>query len=601
MKKEKKQSRGILWKVFLIIFAVIFFAVMELGKHTVLGWVLTAVLVAAFAFAASGLQKQEKRRKGKFFLAWIALFILFAAVMAVSWPPVKAVPAVSHKNPEKSAVVRVAQGDVQGVKTKDSAVEVFTGIPYAAPPVGDLRWKEPQPAASWEGVFSADHFAPMSMQTTNLPIYDSLARIIGFHDYKFFDFSDNYRTPVSEDSLYLNIWRPEGAKAGDRLPVMVYIHGGSLQTGQPWYADYRGEGLAREGMIVVNMGYRLGIFGFFADEELAAESPNKTTGNYGLLDQIAALKWVQTNIAAFGGDPGNVTVSGESAGSACVSALCTSPLAKGLFRRVLMESSTVSAPKPAHSFRLLDDAFKAAKATKERFGAKSIADLRALPAEKIVGELNTHHHITVDGYVLAETPYESYRKGIHNEEAQLHGFNREESAPFIMFSQASLKNYESRVRGYYKTYAEDVLKLFPSETNTQAKKNWADIYSVALFDYGHYCLQRQALANGIPSYTYYFTKDNGYLGTWHSGEEVYFYGNIPEKSRVFDDEDRALSSVIVKYVVNYMKTGDPNGSGLPSWSGNDPSKIMEFGKEQGMRNAPYLALYRIMDDMYGYR
>ena len=598
----KKQSRGILWKVFLAIFGLVFFAVMELGKHTILGWVLTAALIAGFAlFAKNYLMKLTKHRKLVFFLSWLVLFFVFAVIMAVSWPPVKAVPAVSHKDPEKTAVVSVQQGDVQGVKTKDQAVEVFAGVPYAAPAVGELRWKEPQPAAKWEGVLAADTFAPMSMQTTNLPIYDSLARIIGFHDYKFFDFSDNYRAPVSEDSLYLNIWRPAGTKQGDKLPVMVYIHGGSLQTGQPWYADYSGEGLAREGMIVVNMGYRLGIFGFFADEELAAESPNKTTGNYGLLDQIAALKWVQQNIAAFGGDPGNVTLSGESAGSACVSALCTSPLAKGLFRRVLMESSTVSAMKPAHSFRLLDDAFKAAQATKERFGAKNIADLRALPAEDIVGELNTHHHITVDGYVLTETPYESYEKGIHNEEAQLHGFNREESGPFIMFSQASLKNYEDRIRGYFGQLADDVLRLYPAETDAQARKNWADIYSVALFDYGHYCLQRQALKLGIPSYTYYFTKDNGYLGTWHSGEEVYFYGNIPEKSAVFDDSDRALSSVIVKYVVNYMKTGDPNGSGLSEWIGDQPGMIMELGKEYGMTDAPYLKLYSIIGRLQGSR
>ncbi len=596
----KKQSRGILWRVFLAVFGLVFFAVMELGKHTILGWVLTALLIAGFALLAEKLSKIGKGRKGRFCLAWMALFVLFGAIVFVSWPPVKNVPAVSYKNPEKTQIVTVQQGQLQGVRTKDGAVDVFAGVPYAKPPVGDLRWKEPQPAEKWEGVLAADTFAPMSMQTQDLPIYSSLARIIGFHDYKFFDFSDNYRPPASEDSLYLNIWRPSGAKEGDKLPVLVYIHGGSLQAGQPWYADYSGEGLARQDVIVVNLGYRLGVFGFFADEELAAESPNHTTGNYGILDQIAALEWVQKNIAAFGGDPGNVTVSGESAGSACVSALCTSPLAKGLFRRVIMESSTVSAPQPAHSFRLLDAAFRAGKATKEKFGASSIADLRAIPAEKIVGELNTHHHMAVDGYFLTETPYESYKKGIHNEEAQLHGFNREESAPFILFSQANLKNYESRVRGYFKEYADDVLKKWPTNTNSAARKNWADIYSVIFFDYGHFCLQRQALANGIPSYTYYFTEDNGYLGTWHSGEEVYFYGNIPEKSGCFDDFDRALSEVIVRYITNYVKTGDPNGEGLGGWAGNDPYRIMEFGRITGMTGIPYLDLYVIMDKLTGF-
>ncbi len=599
--RKQKASKGILWKVFLAIFGLIFFAVMELGKHTVLGWVLTAVLIAAFAFAGSRLSKLEKGRKGRFFLSWIVLFVLFAGVVFLSWPPERRVPAVSHKNPDQTKIITVEQGQLRGVLTKDSKVEIFAGIPYAKPPVGELRWKEPVPADKWDGVLKADTFAPMSMQTRDLPIYSSLARIIGFHDYKFFDFTDNYREPASEDSLYLNIWRPAGSSAGDKLPVMVYIHGGSLQTGQPWYADYSGEGLAREGVIVVNMHYRLGVFGFFADEELAAESPNHTTGNYGLLDQILALKWVQSNIAAFGGDPSNVTVSGESAGSACVSALCTSPLAKGLFRRVLMESSTVSAPAPAHSFRLLDAAYRAAKATKEKFGAASIAELRAVPAEKIVGELSTHHHITVDGYVLKETPYESYAKGIHNEEAQLHGFNRDEAAPFIMFSQGSMKNYESRVRAYFKDQADAVLKLYPSATDAEARRNWTDLDSAILFTYGHYCLARQAKANSIPSYTYYFTKDNGYLGTWHSGEEVYFYGNIPEGSRLFDARDRELSAQIVKYVVNYMKTGDPNGSGLPAWTSGDPDRIMEFGVTTGMQTAPYLELYKAMDQLSGFK
>ena len=382
---------------------------------------------------------------------------------------------------------------------------------------------------------------------------------------------------------------------------MIYVHGGSLQTGQPWYQDYSGEGLAEKGVIVVNMGYRLGIFGFFADEELAAESVHGTTGNYGLLDQIAALKWVQNNIAAFGGDPENVTLSGESAGSACVTALCTSPLAKGLFKRVLAESSTVTAPQPAHSFRLLDAALKSGAAAKERLGASSIEDLRKLPAEKIVQELSSQHHITVDGYALTETPYESYLKGIHNEEAQMHGFNREESAPFILFSQASLKNYESRVRGFFGEYADRVLALYPASTDAEAKKNWADIYSVIFFNYGHYCLKRQAEACGIPSYEYYFTKDNGRLGTWHSGEEVYFYGNIPEKSGLYDARDRELSAKITAYVVSFMKDGDPNSEGLPAWTPDGPGRVMELGNSTSMTDDPFTDLYGIMDDMCGWK
>ncbi len=587
------------WRILFALFALLFLAVLELSKNTVPGWILGIALLAAFyALRAS---KLSSSAFGLRLLAWLGMIALCAAVLFVTRPPVKAVPAVDARNPKKTEIVTVAQGQLRGVLTEDEKVEVFTGVPYAKPPVGDLRWKEPQKPEPWDGVLEADHFAPMSMQTTNSVIYDSLARIIGFHDYKI-SLKDNYRPPISEDSLYLNIWTPAGSpSSGKKLPVLVYIHGGSLQTGQPWYADYNGESLAREGLVVVNFAYRLGIFGFFADPELAAESENGTTGNYGLLDQIAALNWVQENIEAFGGDPGNVTVAGESAGSACVSALCTSPLAKGLFRRVLMESSTVSAPRPAHSFRLLDSAYKAAEATKERFGAKNIADLRAIPAEKIAGELNYHHHITVDGYVLEETPYESYKKGIHNEEAQLQGFNAEEAAPFILFSQGNMKNYPERVKRYFGDHADEVMKIYPASTDAEAKENWMHVDSVVLFSYGHYCLARQAEDNGIPCYMYWFTRENGYLGPWHSGEEVYIYGNIPEKSGLFGEHDRYLSRCFVSYVVNYARTGDPNGSGLPEWPLADGGKtVLEFGDELKTTKAPYAELHEVMDKVQNY-
>lgn len=586
-----------MWRIIFVLLALILIVLLELGKHTIIGWILAAIVFAAFYSLRSN--KLKDGGLGKRLLSWAGLLAVCAAVLLISWPPVKNVPAVEGKDPEVTDVVHLAQGDLTGVYTKDGDVEVYAGIPYAKPPVGELRWKEPQPAEAWEGVLKADHFAPMSMQTQNLPIYDSLTRIIGYHDYKI-SLNDNYRTPASEDSLYLNIWKPANAKE-KKLPVLVYIHGGSLQTGEPWYEDYSGEGLAGDGVIVVNMGYRLGIFGFFADPELAEESSNHTTGNYGLLDQILALQWVKDNIESFGGDPDNITLAGESAGSACVSALCTSPLAKGLFRRVLMESSTVTSPKPSHSFRLLDEAFAAAAKTKEKYGAKSVADLRALPAEDIVGELSEHHHITVDGYVLEETPYESYKKGYHNEESQMHGFNREESAPFILFDKANLKNYEEKIHWMFdEPYASRVLELFPASTDEEAAENWENIYSVFYFDYGHYCQARLAAANDIPSYMYYFTKDNGRLGTWHSGEEVYFYGNIPKRSSLYTDKDRDLSKNIQSYLVSYARTGDPNGAGLTEWKKTDGNIIQELGDEVKESETPYIKLYAIMDEMYGF-
>ena len=595
MSKDRK-NRGIFWRALLAVTAVIMLAVLELGKHTILGWGLTAVLLAGFFL----LRSKILQKKGRFlrFGAWCGMLVLFAGILWISWPPVQAVPAVAGKTGGVTDRVHVAQGDLTGVLTGDGRVEVYAGIPYAKPPVGELRWREPQPAEAWEGVRACDHFAPMSMQSTHLPIYDSLAQIIGYHDYQI-SLTDNNRPPVNEDSLYLNIWKP--AEGGEDLPVLVYIHGGSLQTGQPWYQDYSGENLARQGIIVVNMGYRLGIFGFFADEALAAESSQGTTGNYGLLDQILALEWVQENIAAFGGDPDNVTLAGESAGSACVTALCTSPLAKGLFRRAVGESSTVTAPKPAHSFRMMEEALKAGADTKRRFGAATAEELRNIPAEKLAGEMNTHHHMTVDGYALPQMPYEAYARGTHNEEAQMHGYNRDESAPFILFDQANLQNYESKVRSaFMEPYASRVLALYPAATDAEARKNWADIYTAVLFTYGHACWERQALERGIPSYVYYFTKENGRLGPWHSGEEIYLYGNIPEGSGLFDASDRELSSKMQQYFLNFIRTGNPNGEGLPEWpAGQGEGKVLEFGTEIRFREAPYQELYEILDEMYG--
>ena len=580
------------WIAFTLILLVML-ALLELSKNTLMGFLLAALAAALFALlhgAAEG--------KGKRALCWLGWLALFAGILFITRPPVRPVPALEGKDLPRSPVVVTQKGKVQGLISADGAVEVFAGIPYAKPPVGELRWREPQDPRSWPGTLVCDHFAPQSMQPTDSAIYSSLARIIGYHDYEI-RFDDNYMTPVSEDSLYVNVWKPAGEVSG--LPVYVFIHGGSLQTGQPWYADYSGMGLAREGVVVVNMGYRLGVFGYLADEELAAESPNRTTGNYGLLDQIKALEWVQDNIAAFGGDPGNVTVGGESAGSAAVSALCTSPLAKGLFRRAVMESSTVASPEPPHSFRTLDAALESGRELKTRYGVSSIAELRALPAEKLVGEAETQHHMTIDGYALTETPYASYRRGVFNGEAILHGYNSEESAPFVMFSQASMKDYEQRVRRYFKEYADEVLAIYPAATDAEAKTYWAEVYGAIFFDYPHYCLNRLAAENGIPVWEYYFSKQNGRLGPWHSGEEVYCYGNIPEGSKLYDARDRELSAQMLAFWANFAATGDPNGAGLPGWEQNTgSSRLMEFGDETKMIDESEHALFAVLDKMQGF-
>jgi para-nitrobenzyl esterase len=584
------KKNGIGFWVFYCLFALIVLALLEFNKNMVIGWVLAVILLAAYAWLRTHISKRVLR-----LLCFLLLVCLLTGILLLTVGPVKRHPAVEGGNGGVTDIVTVADGELTGVYTADRAVEVYAGIPYAAPPVGDLRWREPQDPEPWEGVLAADSFAPMSMQVQNSVIYSSLAQIIGYHDYKV-SLDDNYRDANSEDALYLNIWKPAGAQ--EKLPVLVYIHGGSLQTGQPWYTDYRGEGLARKGVIVVNMGYRLGVFGFLATEELQKESPNGSTGNYGLLDQIKALQWVQNNISAFGGDPDNVTLAGESAGSACVTALCTSPLAKGLFRRAIGESSTVTAPKPTHSFRLMDQALATGRETMARFSCTSIEELRRVDAKTLVAAADTNHHMTVDGYVLTQTPYEAYQKGEHNEEAILQGFNSLEGVPFILFSNADMKNYENRVRSYFGSYADEVLSLFPASTDEEAKNNWIDIYSAIFFTHGHYCWTRQAIANGIPAYEYYFSKENGRLGPWHSGEEVYCYGNIPADSRLYDSSDRELADLFSSYFANFAATGDPNGEGLPIWEmSTDGTQLMELGENVGMTEDRFLAIDRILDRM----
>lgn len=586
--------------VFVIISAFVFIimlALLELNKNTVFGFILAAAVAAGFYLV----HRLIIKKKNKWYLkgaAWLIWLLLFSGVLFLTWPPVQAVPAVSVKNPEKTGIITVAQGELQGVYNEDKSVEVYAGIPYAKPPVGDLRWKEPQSADKWDGVLAADHFAPMSMQPRNLPIYYSLAQIIGYHDYQF-SLEDNYMPPVSEDSLYLNIWKPSGE--AKNLPVMVYIHGGSLQTGQPWYEDYNGEGLAEEGVIVVNMGYRLGVFGYYADDDLIRESPHGTTGNYGMLDQIKALEWVRDNISAFGGDSGNVTLSGESAGAASVSALCTSELAKGLFNRVILESSTMASVTPPHSFRSMDEALEAGRETAEKYGCSSVADMRTVGAEELVDEAYTHHHMTIDGYALMETPYESYMKGVHNEKAILHGYNDEESGPFIMFDKTDMSNYEQKIRDYFGGFADDILALYPASTDAEAGEYWAEIYGAVFFDYPHYCLNRLAARNRIPVYEYLFAKKNGRLSDWHSGEEVYCYGNIPESSGLYDSRDRELSAQMLGYWRNFIATGNPNGGDLPEWEQNSASdSVMYFGDTTGMTGEKEHKLFAILDRKDGW-
>ncbi len=501
---------------------------------------------------------------------------------------------VKGKAPKAASIVKTEKGAVQGILSDDGKVEIFAGIPFAKPPVGDLRWKEPQELEPWDGVLVADHFAPMAMQVEFSRFANFLVNLYAH--------SKNDRTfkgPMSEDCLYLNVWRPSNTVAGvggEKLPVLVYIHGGSLTSGQSWYEKYDGTNLAHEGIIVVTVAYRLGVFGYFADKELAAESPNGTTGNYGLLDQIKALEWVNKNIEAFGGDAGNITIAGESAGSSSVNAVCASPLAKGLFRRAIAESSSIVQKTPPHTFRTMKAALEMGANIKEEFKCSTVEELRKIPAEKLIKTKYKNSSMTVDGYALPRTPYEIYTDGQNNEEALLNGFNAREGFSFGAFNFPSKRNLHSLLESTFKDRTDQVIAAQNIRTNKDARDYYYDVYSAVCFTYPHDCWTRCLAAQGRPVYEYYFSKENGELGTLHSGEMIYAYRNVP-RTRNYDQSDFDLEMIMSSYWLNFVKHGDPNGTAsngapLPEWkSFNESGLLLELGEKCVMREDPFKEIY----------
>lgn len=602
MKTDKKKRHIFFW-IIIAILAVGFFTLLELGKNTLLGWAIVIAGLAALIVT------EAKKTKKEGFWVHFLLCCLFISVgstaFVLSQPPYKTVHAVENKNPSVTETVRVNEGELTGVFNEDESVEVYAGIPYAKPPVGELRWKEPQAPDKWEGVKACDTFAPMSMQKRDSEIMNSLTRIVGYHDYKI-SLKDNYREALSEDSLYLNIWKP----AGDikDAPVLFFIHGGSLTTGQPSFSEYRGEDLAKKGIIVVNFGYRLNVFGYMANDELAAESENGTTGNYGLLDQIAALKWVNDNIAAFGGDASKITIAGESAGASSVNALCVSPLAKGLFRYAIAESSGITPKVPYHTFRDYETALTEGNKTMEEYNAESVKDLRDIPAEELVQTSANNSAMTVDGYAITEQPYLTYEKGNNNEQALLNGYNSHEANVFNLFTKVDDEQYKDALNQLFGDYDEEALELYPPdsveldydflvEAGGTAKGTYNHILGGTWFAYSHKKWSDYMAAQNKPVYFYYFSKDNKSLRANHAGELPYAYGNLWRHGYLYDKKDYALSDTMQNYWVNFVKTGDPNGESAPEWQPytKEQKQILQLDDEIKMIDDPYNKLYTIID------
>src|SRR5262245_10828172 len=355
--------------------------------------------------------------------------------------------------------VKIANGMLEGVSDKSSGVRSFKGIPFGEPPVGDYRWKPPQPVKNWQGVRKADKFGPRCMQR---PIFGDM----------------NFRSNgMSEDCLYLNVWTP--AKSGnEKLPVLVYFFGGGFMAGDGSEGRYDGESMAKKGVVAITVNYRLGVFGFFAHPELTKESPHHASGNYGLLDQHVALRWVRRNIAAFGGDPDRVTIAGESAGSISVSAQMASPLSKGLIAGAIGESGSLMgtlSPVPPSEAEESGTKFAA------KLQAKTLADLRAIPAAKLLeataGERIARFPLVIDGYFLTQQPAHVFAAGEQAKVPLLVGWNSEEMNYRMILGQEkpTRENYERAVRNLYGERAEGVLKHYAAETDEQVEQAATDL------------------------------------------------------------------------------------------------------------------------------
>jgi para-nitrobenzyl esterase len=457
-----------------------------------------------------------------------------------------------------SPQVKVASGIVEG--KKDGPVHVFLGIPYAAPPVGDLRWKPPVPIAKWTGARKATDFGAHCMQ----------GRVFG---------DMTFRDPGgSEDCLSLNVWVP-AKPSQPKLPVMVWIYGGGFVAGTTSEARQDGTHLAQQGVVVVSMNYRLGIFGFFVHPELAKESGRDAAGNYGLLDQLAALHWVHDNIAAFGGDPENVTIFGESAGSFSVSAQMASPLAKGLFQKAIGESGGAffSGGLSFEPRSVREE--KDVKAVTAKLGMSRLADLRAVPAQKMLDAFAPPQSEgfdfgpDVDGYFLPESVPAIFTAGKQNDIPLLAGWNHDEGSFELASQKPTAESLKATAQKEFGDKAADFLRLYPSDTDQQAVRSNLDFAGDKFIAFSTWeWLEAQFKTGKQPIYRYRFDfgpppdPKGPALGAYHSAEIEYVFGQLDTKTGVaWTPQHRQLSATMQKYWANFARTGDPNGSGLPKW------------------------------------
>ena len=495
--------------------------------------------------------------------------------------------------------VRVETGLLAGTPAATPNVRIFRGIPYAAPPLAANRWKAPQPPAKWEGVRKADAFgdrciaggpggggrgrggAPGAAPPAAAPV----------------------QPPASEDCLYVNVWTSATA-ASDRRPVMVWIYGGGFTGGAGSEQRYDGERLAAKGPVVVTFNYRLGVFGFFAHPDLAKESGHNAAGNYGMMDSLAALQWVKRNISAFGGDPNNVTVFGESAGAIMTSALVGSPQAKGLFKRVITQSG---------AWMGLQMARMDSSAARQQIGAKamadmgvtSLADLRAKSTEEIGAGLRAPAGLVIDGYLIPEDLSITFAQGRQNDVDVLAGSNANEGAFFQFGGAMKADAFLNQSRQRFGELADTFLKLYPAGGDAEANTSFLASYS----DETSWNMRQSAAAQvrrGKKGYVYYFTRvPRGADGTpsargaTHTVEIQYAFNNPTGLN--WDDVDRKVADTMSSYWVNFATKGDPNGSGLPAWpvfKDLSSGRVMVFGDTVQVESAAPASRLAFFDSAY---
>ncbi len=485
------------------------------------------------------------------------------------------------------APVRTDCGLVQGVA--EEGLTVYRGIPFAEPPVGDLRWKAPQPHAKWEGVRDAAKFA-------NDP------------------FQGNGGPGVGEDCLYLNLWTP--AKSPDeKLPVLVWIYGGGFSFGSTASPVHNGAYLAKRGVILVSINYRVGSLGFLAHPELSAENPDHVSGNYGLLDQIAGLQWVQRNIAAFGGDPEKVTIFGESAGGISVSMLCASPLAKGLFRGAISQSGGSFGPTrdttyPGENMRTLAQAEASGLAYAAKAGAASIEDLRKLPPEKLPGGWGSGTGWPiVDGFVIPGDQHVLYEQGRYNDVAVLIGYNSDEGLSFSF--EKTVEEFTTNVRLRYGPFADALLAAYPVQGGqiTHSARNLMRDAAFGWQTWSWACLQKETGHSKV--FLYHFDQHADHPagspeadhGTPHGVDVPYVFETLNFSDPKVTAGDRTVSDLMAAYWTNFAKYGDPNGEDVPQWPEftRKDGPVLYFHDGASVGPVPGLEAMEVLDQYFQWR